>query len=94
MNVKAKLALAMGMMVLMAGCAADDTTRQVLTMEQTPLSVRRGIERAYPDAKVREIEKETYKETGAVHYRIDVLTRKGQEAKFELAEDGEVLKKH
>lgn len=82
-------------MVLVAGCASDsEATHQKLTMEQTPIAVRRGIEKAYPGAKVRSIERETYKDTRVVHYEVELVTAKGQEVKFELAEDGEVLEEH
>lgn len=82
-----------GAMVLATGCATDsDSTTQKITLEQTPIAVRRGIEQAYPGAKVKEIERETYKDTKVVHYEVELVTAKGQKVKFELAEDGTVLK--
>lgn len=91
---KVRTMLIVGAMALVAGCAADSvSTTEELTLEQAPLAVRRGIERAYPDGKVREIEKETYKESGAVLYEVKMVTAKGQKVQFEVAEDGEVLRK-
>lgn len=91
-----KRMMLIGLALVMCGCAGDDkeATHKTLTMDQTPLAVRRGIEKAYPGAKVLEIEKETYKDTGVVHYEVEVITAKGQKVEFELAEDGEKLEKH
>lgn len=82
-----------GAMALATGCATDsDSTTQKITMDQAPIAVRRGIEKAYPGAKVKQIERETYKDTKVVHYEVEVVTAKGQTVEFELAEDGTVLK--
>lgn len=80
-----------GAMISAAGCATDSTTQKI-TLDQTPIAVRRGIEKAYPGAKVKEIERETYKDTKIVHYEVEAVTAKGQKVEFELAEDGTVLK--
>jgi uncharacterized membrane protein YkoI len=92
MNVRKMLIV--GAMALAAGCAADsESTTQKITMEQTPLAVKGGIEKAYPGGKVEQIEKETYKDTGVVHYEVELVTAKGEKVEFEMAADGEVLKK-
>jgi hypothetical protein len=92
MNVRTMLIV--GAMALAAGCAENsDSTTQKITMEQTPVAVRRGIEKAYPNGKVKQIEKETYKDTGVVHYEVELVTTTGKSVEFEMAEDGEVLKK-
>jgi uncharacterized membrane protein YkoI len=82
-----------GVMALAAGCATDsDSTTQKITMDQTPIAVRRGIEKTYPGAKVTEIERETYKDTKVVHYEVEAVTAKGQKVEFKLAEDGTLVK--
>ena len=80
--------------LLAAGCAASDAKakRSVITMEQTPVTVRQGIEKAYPDSKVGKIQKEVFP-NGAIHYRVDVVTRDGLEQELYLAPDGERLEK-
>ncbi len=89
-----RMMLIAGAMALAAGCAENsESTTQKITMEQTPVAVKHGIEKAYPGGKVKEIEKETYKDTGVVHYEVELVTAKGEKVEFELAEDGEVLKK-
>ena len=83
-----------GALFLLVGCASKpEATYQQLTMEQTPLSVRRGIEIAYPGATVRDVQRETYRENGVVHYQIKVTTARGETKDFELAEDGELVPK-
>ena len=75
--------------VVVAGCASD-TKHTDLAFDDAPLTVRLGIEKAFPDAKVKEIEKEVYAD-GVVHYKVELVTKDGQKKKGEFAPDGELL---
>ena len=80
--------------LLVAGCAASDAKakKSAITMDQTPVTVRLGIEKEFPDSKVQKIEKEVFPD-GALHYRVNVLTKDGQPQELYLAPDGERLEK-
>ena len=79
--------------LLFAGCAADTKTAPV-TMDQTPLSVRMGIAKAFPDAQITEVRKEIYQKDGIVHFQVKLVTRDGLKQEIEFTPDGELLEKH
>ena len=72
-----------------AGCASD-TKHTDLAFDNAPLSVRLGIEKAFPDAKVKEIDKEVYAD-GVVHYKVELMTKDGEKKDVQFAPDGELL---
>lgn len=75
--------------MVVAGCASD-TKHTDLAFNDAPLSVRLGIEKAFPDAKVKEIEKEVYAD-GVVHYKVELVTKDGEKKDVQFAPDGELL---
>jgi hypothetical protein len=77
----------------LAGCA-QEARHSDLEFKDAPLAVRSGIEKAFPDAQVKDLEKEVYKENNAVHYKVDLVTKYGEEKHVEFAPDGELLEKH
>ncbi len=89
MNIKTTVLLLAAAIV---GCSSD-YKRSDLTFEQAPLAVRMGIEKAYPDATVKEIVKKVSKDDGAVTYEVKLTTRDSEKKKSEFAADGELLDK-
>lgn len=78
--------------IAVVGCASDAKYSEV-AFKDAPISVRMGIEKAFPDAKVKAIEKEVYAD-GTVHYEVELVTKDGVSKEVEFAPDGELLDKH
>ncbi len=78
-----------------SGCSMfeKDTTEATLTWDETPIAVRKGVEQAFPDAKVKKIEREEYKDTKVVEYEVELVTKTGEKKEVKFAADGERLDK-
>lgn len=90
MNLKTALLISAA---ILTGCGSN-TKETELTFEETPLAVRLGIEKAFPDAKVQEIEKEVHKDDGIVHYEVELTTSDGDHKEARFTPDGELVLKH
>jgi uncharacterized membrane protein YkoI len=81
----------------LAGCKSagghDDEKHENISETALPQAVRDGFAKAYPGAKVKEVEKETYPD-GTVHYEIEYVGADGKEKDVEFNADGDVLEDH
>ena len=87
--------LAVGL-VISVGCAKTGRPKEKhekISETALPQAVRDGFAKAYPNAKIEEVEKETYPD-GTVHYEIEYRGTDGKEHDVELNADGDVLEKH
>ena len=76
-----------------SGGGHDDEKHEKISESALPQPVRDGFTKAYPGAKIEEVEKETYPD-GTVHYEIGYRGADGKEHDVELNAEGEVLDKH
>jgi uncharacterized membrane protein YkoI len=95
---KALLTAAALASVLAVGCSSDnedrDDSREVeIDRRDVPSAVLRSFERKYPDATIRRVERETYKD-GTVHYEISYKDADGKKKDVELDASGDVLEDH
>jgi hypothetical protein len=72
---------------------ADGTKHEDVKVDDLPAKVRAAFDKDFPDAKITEVEKETYKD-GIVHYEIEYKDKDGKEHDVEYSADGEKLEKH
>lgn len=79
---------------LVVGCAQDEGKKESkLSFEDLPVSVRLGVEKAYPDAHVQKVVKRVYTDKGIVHYDVKLITKDGVHQEAVFAPDGEKLPK-
>jgi uncharacterized membrane protein YkoI len=76
-----------------SGGGHDKEKHEEISEAALPQAVRDGFVKAYPNAKIEEVEKETYPD-GTVHYEIEYRGADGKEQEVELNADGDVLDKH
>ncbi len=76
-----------------SGCSffEERTNKATVTWEQTPVSVRKGIEQAFPDASVKKIERKENESTKAIRYEVELVTKTGEKKEPKFAPDGELL---
>jgi hypothetical protein len=91
----AALILAAG---LTAGCHHNhheaDEDEMKISQANTPPAVLASFEKAYPDATIKEVEKENYP-NGDVHYEIVYTDSKtGKTHEIELDSTGKILEDH
>lgn len=79
-----------GMLVVTAGCGVINDNAKPIAYEKTPVTVKLGIEKAFPDSRVQEVRTVRY-EDGSVNYRVRLKTAEGKTVKSEFAPDGEVV---
>lgn len=87
-----RLAVMFASGLLLAGCESDEKYDK-LPLEQTPPAVKTGVEKNFPGATIKEVEKETY-QNGTIHYEVELVTKDGSKKEVEFAPDGELLDKH
>lgn len=78
-------------LVSLPGCKG--TQNEDIAPEALPAKVRAGFDKAYPGARIKEAEKETYSD-GVVHYEIEFVDKNGKSRDVEFNEDGEELPEH
>lgn len=97
MKVLATLALTGALALGIAGCQKhkhdDHDHGGHITMNEVPQKVRDGFRTAYPNATVKEIEKEVYPD-GTVHYEFKFAGPDGKDKEVEFDKDGKELAPH
>src|SRR5688572_8033896 len=87
---------------LAAGCKSDgdddhehgtaEATEAVIQQDDVPDRVSSAFKKAFPNASVNKVSKETYKD-GTVHYEYE-FTENGKKREVEFDANGELLEKH
>lgn len=77
-------------LALTLGCGAHSA---VIPSNEVPANVMAGFTKAFPDASIEKVEKETYRD-GTIHYEFEYKTKDGKEHEVELNDEGAVLDKH
>ena len=75
------------------GRESDDGVEVRIEESAVPAKVRQGFDRAFPQARVSEVSKETYP-NGTVHYEFEFVTKEGKQMDVEFDEGGEQLPDH
>ena len=81
---------------LAVGCAKTGHPKEkheAISESAMPQAVRDGFAKAYPNAQIEKVKKETYPD-GTVHYEVEYRGADGKEQEVELNADGDVLDKH
>ena len=65
------------------GCASKSTTEDI-EVAKVPAVVMAGFQKAYPNAKITEVEQETYTKSNLVHYEFEFTTADGKEKEAEF----------
>ena len=94
-------AAALGAAMVMGGCQSnggrddhdDDGVEVRINESEVPAKVRQGFDRAFPQARVSEVSKETYP-NGTVHYEFEFVDKDGKQVDVEFDADGERLPDH
>ena len=87
------LALTVAVGCKSSGGRHDEERHEEIAESALPQAVRDGFAKAYPGAKIKEVEKETSAD-GTVHYEIEYVGADGKEHDVELNADGDVLEAH
>ena len=90
------LSLSLTAALVLGGCNASSKSKadqDGIPIDQVPPAVQAAFDKAYPGAKIKEIERETYKD-GTVHYEYSFTDAAGKAQEVELNEEGDVLDEH
>ena len=75
---------------MMVGCASDTQTKDI-DIAAVPAQVMHGFNKAYPDVKITDVERETYVKSGAVYYEFEFVGADGDDKTAEFNEQGKEI---
>lgn len=89
---KVQIATVLLAAALLVGCQ-EKSQESHATISDLPPAVLTGFKSAYPDATVKEVEKETYPD-GTIHWEVKYVDKAGKAQEVELDSTGKVLGAH